>query len=166
MVAYAPDFVEVVEVLQEQVAELRAENERLRARIKQLEDENRHLREQLEQAQRASMRQAAPFRREERRKVPEAQKKRPGQKPGHPGHCRSIPNHLDETIELPLPQCPHCGESLADPERIEQIIEEIRPIAPSTNASLTTSVRWPGRWSYRARKKPGTCKLGEASFVG
>lgn len=131
------DLVQVIEDLRRQLAELRAENEKLKARIEQLESENRQLREQLEQAQTAAMRQAAPFRREERRKVPEGLQKRPGQKPGHPGHCRCVPDHIDETVELPLTQCPHCGGPVADSERIEQIIEEIPPLRPHVVKIIT-----------------------------
>jgi transposase len=131
------DWAQVVEDLHRQLAELKAENERLRTRIKQLEDENRHLRDQLEQAQTAAMRQAAPFRRETRQKVPDALKKPPGQKPGHPGHCRAVPDHIDETVEVPLSQCPQCGGPVDTPERIEQIIEEIPPVSPHVVKVIT-----------------------------
>ena len=83
------------------IEELRAENRRLCERIKQLESENRRLREQLEQAQMAAARQAAPFRREEQKKIPPDKHKPSGRKPGHPGCCRKEPDHIDETIEMP-----------------------------------------------------------------
>lgn len=131
------DLSQVVGDLRRQVAELRAEKEKLEARIKQLENENQQLREQLEQAQTATMRQCAPFRREERQKVPETQKKHPGRKPGHPGHCRQVPAHIDETVELPLTHCPHCGAAVSGRERIEQIIEEIPPLRPHVVKVIT-----------------------------
>jgi DNA repair exonuclease SbcCD ATPase subunit len=56
--------------MDEQTAEL---IEQLRQRIAELEQENRRLREQLEEYQKLSMRQAAPFRREERLKIPPEQ---------------------------------------------------------------------------------------------
>jgi hypothetical protein len=124
------DLVQVVEDLRRQLAKLRGENEKLKARIEELENENRQLRERLEQAQTATMRQAAPFRREGHHKVPDHLKKRPGRKPGHPGYCRLVPDHIDQTVELPLKQCPHCGGPVSRPERIEQIIEEIPVVRP------------------------------------
>jgi transposase len=100
------------------------------ARVEQLEKENRQLREQLEQAQRQAARQAAPFRREVRQKVPQDQKKRPGRSAGHPGFHRAVPATIDETVELPLEQCPHCGGPVDQCQRLEQIIEEIPPVRP------------------------------------
>jgi len=119
------------------IEELRAENRQLRERIEQLENENRRLREQLEQIQKLAMRQAAPFRREERLKIPPEQKKRPGSKPGHCGHFRVVPNHIDQTVEVPLTQCPHCGGQVSDCSRVEQIIEEIEPVRPRVVKIIT-----------------------------
>src|SRR5271157_2300034 len=100
-------------LLQERVAELQAQKAVLLARIEQLEHENLELREQLEEALRAAARQAAPFRRPERKKIPEDQKKRPGRKPGHPGFYRVVPDHVDEQAEVPLTACPGCGGPVA-----------------------------------------------------
>lgn len=118
------------EELRTQLREAVARIAQLTARVAQLEQENRQLREQLEQAQQQAARQAAPFRREPRQKVPEEQKKRPGRKPGHPGFHRAIPVSIDETVELPLKQCPRCGGPVRDCQRLEQIIEEIPPVRP------------------------------------
>lgn len=112
------------------IEQLQEENRRLQERIEQLENENRRLREQLEQAQAAAARQAAPFRRDENKKIPPEQHKPPGQKPGHPGCCRREPDHIDETIEMPLDNCPKCLGPVKNIQRIEQIIEEIPPVRP------------------------------------
>lgn len=124
-----------------QIEELRRRLREALARIEQLEKENRQLREQLEQAQRQAARQAAPFRREPRQKVPEDQKKRLGRKAGHPGFHRAIPATIDETIELPLAQCPHCGGPVRDCQQLEQIIEEIPPVRPH----VTKVISYQGR---------------------
>src|SRR5512146_2567498 len=97
--------------------ELRQQLRQALARIAQLEQENRQLREQLEQAQQQAARQTAPFRREPRQKVPPEQKKPPGRKAGHPGSYRATPPRIDETIELPLTQCPRCGGPVQDCQR-------------------------------------------------
>ena len=88
------------------IEELRGEIQRLKERIKSLEQENHQLRQELEKAQRQMARQAAPFRREERKKIPPDKHKPAGRKPGHPGSCRKEPDHIDQTIELPLSNCP------------------------------------------------------------
>jgi hypothetical protein len=123
------------------IEELRTQNKRLSERIEQLEQENRQLREQLGQAQGAAMRQAAPFRRDEQRKIPPEQQKPPGRKPGHPGSCREVPQHIDETAEVPLEKCPNCGGAVTDCRRLEQVIEEIPPLKPRVVRVITYSGR-------------------------
>ena len=123
---------------------LRQENQQLRTEIKHvkeqielLEQEKRHLRDELEKAEQQIARQAAPFRREERKKIPPDKQKPPGRKPGHPGCCRREPDHIDETIEMPLDKCPKCSGPVTHIERIEQIIEEIPPVRPRVVKLIT-----------------------------
>ena len=119
------------------IEQLRTEVQRLRERIEALEQDNRRLREELERAQQQLARQAAPFRREERKKIPPDEHTPPGRKPGHPGCCRKEPDHIDQTIELPLDNCPKCSRPVTDIERIEQIIEEIPPVRPRVVKVIT-----------------------------
>lgn len=119
------------------IEELRAEIRRLKERIEFLEQENQQLREQLEKAQRQMARQAAPFRREDRKKIPADKHKPIGRKPGHPGSYRKEPENIDETIELPLSSCPHCSGPLTDINRMEQIIEDIPPVRPHVVKVIT-----------------------------
>jgi len=123
---------------------LRLENQALRAVITELERrvadlaaENRVLRDQLEEAQRQAARQAAPFRRRDSQKIPEAQRKRPGRPKGHPGVHRAVPAQVDEPVEVPLPACPHCGGAAEGVEPIEQFIEEIPPVRPRVTRLVT-----------------------------
>ena len=60
------------------IEELRTEVERLKERIESLEQENRRLREELEKAQQQAARQADPFRREKRKKIPPDEQFPPG----------------------------------------------------------------------------------------
>src|SRR4051812_35417693 len=106
--------------------------ESLLARIAELEEtvralraENGELRDQLDEASRRAARQAAPFRRRDSRKVPEARKKRPGRPPGHPGAHRAVPDRVDEHADVPLAGCPRCGGPVTAVEPIEQFIEEV-----------------------------------------
>jgi hypothetical protein len=125
------------------IEQLQAEVKRLKKRVEFLERENRRLREELEKAQQQAARQAAPFRREGRKKIPPNQHKPPGRPPGHPGVCRATPASIDQTVELPLSRCPHCAGPLTDIERLEQIIEEIPPIRPHVVKVITYHARCP-----------------------
>ena len=116
------------------IEQLRQENQTLRAQVAALEQANEQLRrdlqavrDQLDEAQRAAARQAAPFRRPERTKVPEDQKKLPGRKPGHPGSYRAVPAYVDEQAEVSLGGCPCCGGPLSQVEPVEQFIEDLPP---------------------------------------
>lgn len=51
-------------------------------------------------------------------------KKRPGQKPGHVGMTRHVPDHIDEVIEETLHECPHCNHILGAPLEVEEQIQE------------------------------------------
>ncbi len=115
LVKEAPEaVVNLVMVMQEQIAELRAEVRRLQERVAELEEQNRP--------------PSAPFRRrEEQRK---ATPKKPGRAPGHPGSYRRVPEVVDEQIEVPLPCCPHCAGALDKLTPVEQWIEELLPATP------------------------------------
>jgi transposase len=116
---------------------VRALVERLERRIAELEAENQRLRERIEELERAAARQAAPFRRPEKKKVPEADKKRPGRPVGHAGACRAVPEQVDAEVEVPLPQCPQCQGPVREVHRLEQYIEEIPPIRPQVTKVVT-----------------------------
>jgi capsule polysaccharide export protein KpsE/RkpR len=89
----------------ERLAEMAPELESLRAQNaslhQQLEVKTKRiaeLKEALQAAQRAAVRQAAPFRIEEKKRL--SAPKRPGRKRGHPGAFRHKPDHIDEDIEV------------------------------------------------------------------
>lgn len=79
----------------------------------------------LEELERAAHRQAAPFRRPEKKRKPKASHKKPGRKPGHDGAYRREPSVIDESVEVPLDSCPRCGRSVEDLRPLVQIIEDI-----------------------------------------
>ena len=85
--------------LLEQVRRLQAENERLQTENRQLSEKLDRLQKQVAELERTNARQAAPFRREEKKKVPAGEKKRPGRKLGHRGACRAIPEHVDRRFQ-------------------------------------------------------------------
>jgi transposase len=99
--------------------------------------ENRQLRDQLEQVQREAARQAAPFRRPENKKVPSEERKRPGRKAGHPGVNRRTPEHIDQTVTVPLGGCPQCHGALQDVAERVQYVEEIPVVRPTVTKIIT-----------------------------
>jgi transposase len=131
------DALALVEQLRQENQALRAVVAALEKRVADLVAENRALHDQLDEAQRQAARQAAPFRRRDSKKVPEAQRKRPGRPKGHPGVHRAVPAHVDEHIEVPLLACPHCGGGVEGVEPIEQFIEEIPPVHPRVTRLVT-----------------------------
>jgi hypothetical protein len=137
------DALALVEQLGREVQSLRAAVVELERRVAELTAENRALYDQLDESRRQAARQAAPFRRRDSQKVPEARRKRPGRPKGHPGARRSVPAQIDEHIEVPLPACPHCGGAVEDLEPIEQFIEEIPPIRPRVTHLVTYRGRCP-----------------------
>lgn len=126
------ELLRIIEQLRAEVAALRAENERLRAELKAAY-------ERIAELERAAARQAAPFRRAAEKKIPPEQKKRPGRKPGHRGFWRKAPDYVDQTIEVPLTGCPHCGGQVTDKRGLLQVIEEIPPLRPEVTRLLTWS---------------------------
>jgi transposase len=51
-------------------------------------------------------------------------KKRPGQKVGHVGMTRPVPDHIDEVIEETLSECPECHHALGNSVEVEEQIQE------------------------------------------
>lgn len=110
------------------IAELEAENERLRRAIDKLIERVALLEKALEDSRRSGKRQAAPFRKE----APKPDPKPPGRKSGPDHgehHRRAIPPaaSVDETIDVPLPaSCPFCdGVGVDQTHVVEQFQVEI-----------------------------------------
>jgi transposase len=113
----------------QQLKEAREEIKVKDARISELEA-------LLEAAQRASFRQAAPFRVKEEKRV--AEPKRPGRKAGHCGAFRPRPERIDEEITVELSACAKCGSlQWEDRQPIEQFIEEIPVVRPRVTRLCT-----------------------------
>lgn len=130
------------------IAELRAENAQLRARVAELEAQVKTLLAQVEALGRMAHRQAAPFRRPEKKRKPKG--KGPGRPGGHPGAFRVQPEQVDEQIEVPLVGCPVCGGALTDIEATEQFIEDL-PVTRPHVTHLTTHSGWCGRCGTRVQ---------------
>ena len=87
-------------------------------RLEELERENRELREKVKTEQQ---------KRNEKFAKPNTSKKRkkhPGQKPGHVGMTRAMPDHIDEIIEETLLECPDCHYPLGESISVEEQIQE------------------------------------------
>ena len=79
--------------------------------------------DKIEQLEKASKRQAAPFRVKESRRRPH--KKRAGAKKGHQGHYRHVSGPIDAHEEVPLPCCPQCSGPVSMLKPVRQVIEEL-----------------------------------------
>ena len=87
-------------------------------RLEELERENRELREKVKTEQQ---------KRNEKFAKPNTSKKRkkhPGQKPGHVGMTRAMPDHIDEIIEETLLECPDCHYPLGESISVEEQVQE------------------------------------------
>ena len=113
-------------MLRSECARLRTDNEALKEENARLVEENKDLKRRLGQAQRAGKRQAAPFRRRERKSNP----KKPGRKPGHPPAHRPVPEHVDAEVDVPLGACPYCGGEVDEHGTDEQYVVDIPPVKP------------------------------------
>jgi len=85
--------------------------ERLEREVVELKQRVGKLEALLDAARRSGKRQAAPFRKPKKQADPQ----KPGRKPGDQYgeyHCRTAPEAIDETYQVPLPACcPHCESS-------------------------------------------------------
>lgn len=123
-----------------EVARLTAENADLRRQVAELLQTVKDLELRLAEAERKAARPTAPFRKDDDDKVPPAERKRPGRKKGHRGSRRRRPPQVDQEVNVPLDECPHCGGAVTDRTPLTQYIEEIPPVRP-TVTRLTT---WDG----------------------
>lgn len=144
------------------IEQLQSRVEQLLGRIAELEQANQQLLGRIAELERENARQAAPFRREPSRKVPLAEKKRPGRKPGHPGAYRQRPQHVDAEVEIPLKCCPDCGGPLHDCFPLVQYIEEIPPLRPHVTR-LTT---WQGKCQHCEKRVASTHPLQTSHAQG
>ena len=126
---------EVINQQDEIIDKSKDENKKLRQHIDELEQKVQQLSKLAGQLQRAAKRQAAPFRVPDKNR--KSHPKRPGRKKGHSGNYRTVPDHIDKHIEVPLSCCPHCCGSITRIQAVEQFIEEIPPVRPQTIRLVT-----------------------------
>lgn len=118
--------VELVLQQAEAMVEQRQLIERQQAAIAALEKRVEQLEEALRQS--GGGPGAAPFRIDAHKR--KAMPKGPGRSAGHAGNFRAKPEEVDETIEVPLKQCPNCGNAMEKTTRLEQTIIELPPVRP------------------------------------
>jgi len=98
--------------------------------LREVKEENKYLKEtikailqEFEEFKRVLKEKSKPdFVKEDVKEEP----KKTGQKEGHEGYSRHIPERIDEIKEHKLDKCPICGEPVSDTQEIrERIIEDI-----------------------------------------
>lgn len=107
-----------------------------------LTDVVENLRDKVEQLTRSQHRSAAPHRRSEDERSDEPAS--PGRSEGHEGNFRAPPGDIDQTIECPLDECPGCGRSIDESDRLEQFIIEVPPVTPTVTRLVTESAQCGG----------------------
>ena len=102
----------------------------LKKRIKELEEENKFLKEtilaltkRVEELEGIVKEKSVPS---FIKKDIEEEPKQSGQKDGHVGYSRHVPERIDEVKKHKLDECPICGEPVSDTQEIrERLIEDI-----------------------------------------
>jgi transposase len=122
-----------------QIIALSLENRRLKEQLQAAQASHQKLEQTIQELQCQAHRSAAPFRRAPSERSIEPG--RPGRKKGHPGSFRPVPAHLDEVIDVPLENCPHCGGPVCAQRPLVQYIEEIPEVRPRVT-QLTTEEGW------------------------
>ncbi|KKR03672.1 MAG: hypothetical protein UT30_C0022G0005 [Candidatus Uhrbacteria bacterium GW2011_GWF2_39_13] len=99
---------------------------KLNARIEELETDKKILETELLQAKQAPF--ASKSKEEEEEVADKTPKKKRGAPYGHQGHWRETPKHIDETVDVYLDKCPHCGNENISPcnHTTEHIQEDIK----------------------------------------
>ena len=97
----------------------------LQSRLAEVEAENGRLRQELDSSRREQTRQANRFRRRKLKK----RRKKPGRKRGHPAAARPTPQP-DRVVDVPLHECPSCQAPLYDSDTVIQFQTDLPPIVP------------------------------------
>jgi hypothetical protein len=129
--------------LQRALGEEQKRSEQERKRIAELEKENSKLKKDLEARTQptggvASL--STPSAMQPVYIKPPARKRcrKPGRKKGHPGVRRTIPVHIDQTVEHKLAECPECHNPLGTPcGKHTRIIEDIPTVRPTTTEHIS-----------------------------
>jgi transposase len=143
-------FSALFEKQRKQISHLEREKERLRRelddakkkllrdekRIAELEKENSKLKRDLEaktlQPDKPDLLSTPSGMRPVYSKPPAPKRARkPGRKNGHPGVKRTVPVHIDQTVEHKLTECPDCHSPLGEPcGKHSRIVEDVPPVHP------------------------------------
>src|SRR6266852_7416538 len=118
--------------------QLRAEHRRAEAACRRLEGEVGRLSARvtqllstIEALRRSTKRQAAPHSKGTHVEHPKRSGRRPGESYGTKAH-RRVPDHIDETVEVPCPARCDCGGEVEVDGIVEQWIQDIPPVAVRT----------------------------------
>ena len=142
--AEGPD--DEVVVSRKKLGKLLVETERLRKELERAREDGAKVRRELESRRRTLKRLkhkipalpvATPSSKEMERPAmpapaePPPTGRRPGGQPGHPPHLCPRPDHVDESLDLPLDHCPDCDPRLGESsDSYKRFVSELIPAAP------------------------------------
>ena len=124
------EYCKEIERLTVENTSFQKEIERLTMKVTSLLEENNSLKEKIKELEEIIKRKKRKRAYPAKTSVSGKKKKR-GRKPGFKGTSRTIPDHVDEVIELTLDACPHCGTPLGKSyEKRKRYVEDI-PVVQS-----------------------------------
>lgn len=145
-----------IDVLEQRVQKLSAENKLLKQRVKELTPA-------------AGSEGVGSGVAVVKASVTRRRRKRPGREQGHAAALRPMPQQLDAHQDVPLPKdpagrpsCPHCNACLLDLESHERVVEDIIPAQVVVTCYHTASGWCPGcrkRVESRAPEQPPAANL-------
>ena len=120
------DYLRALELIESQTEAIKKQGELIKNQDKIIENQNKiikNLEKRIEELERIFKEKKKPdFIKENIKEEP----KQSGQKEGHVGYSRHVPERIDEIKEHKLDTCPICGEPVSDTQEIrERIVEDI-----------------------------------------
>ncbi|HIE35759.1 MAG TPA: IS66 family transposase [Candidatus Omnitrophica bacterium] len=140
--------------LQEQNKKLVKENERLKRENKQLKDELKKLQKEIKKIQREFEEYKAKYPASDFipnfiKEPVKHRRRKNGQKKGHKGYTRKIPERVDVVKPLTIEKCPYCGNELSEIQEIrKRYVEDI----PEISNTIITEYQIERRYCKHCKK--------------
>jgi len=129
-----------VERVDEQVAELRQQNNKLQKQNAKRQAEIDRLKKEWEKSEKNAQRQTTRFPRRQRKTEP----KKPGRKQGTPATHRDRPVKVDREIDVAVPGCPDCCcavENIEVHQQFQTDLPLVTPVTTQFNVPVGTCLR-------------------------
>lgn len=154
---------ETIDDLRRQVSELLERVDRLSRENGALREENRTLRKEVEEWRRGHRERSKRRCSRPEGAAPERERKVPGRRRGHPGAQRQAPEHIDRTVEHPVPLRCTCGGTVEPTGEVESTIVQDIPAVRAENVQHNAHVGCCRKCGERVTAPlPGAVKAGRS----